>query len=133
MMGAIRQFQSAVTYIKEMDTAINGIAKVTTFSTKRLLEMKDAAIQMGKELGHSSIDIMKAQAEFARVVKDPKSINDLTKTAIVASNVTTMTAEEAAKAINLTRISFKMSAEDSMKILDMWNEIQNNFRKLMRN
>lgn len=47
----------------------------------------------------------------------------------MASNVSTMSAESAAKSLNSAMISFKYNAKDSMMILDTWNEIQNNFRK----
>jgi TP901 family phage tail tape measure protein len=39
-----------------------------------------------------------------------------------------LSAADAAKNLNTTMIAFGIGAKDSMKILDSWNEIQNNFR-----
>ncbi len=44
------------------------------------------------------------------------------------SNVTSMTADEAAKALNTSMITFKKDVSDAMGILDSFNEIQNNYR-----
>jgi TP901 family phage tail tape measure protein len=95
--------------------------------------MKESAIDLGKELGKSSVDIMKGFAEFGRITKDINEIQSLTRTATMASNVTYLTVENASKALTTAMIDFKINAKDIMQVLDQWNEIQNNFRKLMRN
>jgi len=127
-MQITNQVRDSIKYIYDMDTALTELSKVTDFSAERLDNMRQSALELGKQLGHSSVDVMKSMAEFGRVTKDPEAIKQLAKTATMASNVTSMTAQEAAKALNSTMISFKMNATDSMKILDQWNEIQNNFR-----
>jgi TP901 family phage tail tape measure protein len=92
--------------------------------------MQQTAISLGKELGKSSIDIMKGFAEFGRITKDINEIQSLTRTATMASNVTDLTVENASKSITTAMIDFKINAKDSMQLLDQWNEIQNNFRKM---
>jgi TP901 family phage tail tape measure protein len=71
---------------------------------------------------------MKSMAEFGRITKNPEEIIALSRTAVMASNVTSMTADVAAKSLSSAMISFKINAKDSMKVLDQWNELQNNFR-----
>lgn len=131
-MQFINQVRDGIQYIYQMDTAMTELAKVTGFSNEKLDEMRGTAVQLGKELGHSSVDVMKSMAEFGRITKVQSEINELSKVATVASNVTSMSAMDSAKALNMTMISFKKDAKDAMGILDSWNEIQNNFRKLMR-
>lgn len=128
VMGTIHQFQQGVTYIKDMDTAMTELNKVVDFSKEQMEGMRKSALDLGTALGHSSVDVMKSMAEFGRVTKNMTEIQELAKTATMASNVTSLSAQDAAKALNSTIISFGMSAKDSMKILDQWNEIQNNFR-----
>lgn len=130
LFGSFNQLKNGIKYIYDMNTAIVELSKVTNFSKQELNGMKDVAIVMGKELGKSSVEIMKSFAEFGRVAKDMESIKSLSNTAVMTSNVTSMTADVAAKAINTTMIAFKMNAKDSVKILDQWNELQNNYRKL---
>ena len=111
-----------------MDTALTDLSKVVDFSSNQLSEMADSAVNLGKQLGQSSVEIMKGMAEFGRVAKNQKDIIELTRVAGMASNVTTMSAADAAKNITSSMITFGIEAKDSMKILNSWNEIQNNFR-----
>lgn len=129
-MQTINAFRDGIQYIVQMDTAMTELSKVTDMSRDSLNEMKNSAIEMGKALGHSSVDVMKSMAEFGRVTKNKEEIKQLAETAVTASNVSSMSAQEAAKALNTTMITFKINAKDSMGILDSWNELQNNYRKM---
>lgn len=128
----IRAISSGIEYIHRMDDALTDLSKVVNFSTNELNEMADAAINLGKELGQSSVEIMKGMAEFGRVSKNQKDIIELTRVAAMASNVTTMSSADAARNITSSMITFGIEAKDSMKILNSWNEIQNNFREKCR-
>ena len=127
-MQTVNAIKGSIKYIFEMDTALVELSKVTDLSTAKLSMMKDVAVELGQALGHSSVEIMKSMAEFGRVNKNTEDIIRLSKVATVASNVTTMSAQAAASAMNSAMISFRINAKDSMSILDGWNEIQNNFR-----
>lgn len=124
-MQAIR---NGVKYIIEMDTALTELSKVTNLTTEQLVDMKDSAIDLGKQLGVSSAEIMKSMAEFGRVNKDPANIKELSIQAAMASKITTMTADEAAKAFNTTMILYKKNVSDVGHILNSLNNIQNNYR-----
>ena len=112
-----------------MDSALSSLNKVVDMSKSQLLEMRDVAVSLGKELGRSSIEIANAQAEFGRMYKDAESINQLTKTSVMGANVMdNVTSAEVAKGLTTIVTSMKLEAQDSMKILDSMNEIQNNYR-----
>ncbi|MDV7397971.1 phage tail tape measure protein, partial [Arthrospira platensis SPKY1] len=110
------------------DTALVDLSKVVDISKSQMEDMRVSALSLAKDLGQSSVDIVGGMAEFGRVTKDLTEIKELTKTATMASNVTDLSASDAAAALNTTMIAFKINAKDSMKILDQFNEIQNNFR-----
>jgi len=131
-MQAIRGLREGVRYIYEMDTAMTDLSKVVNYTSSEMNDMKDSAIQLGKEMGKSGVEIMKSYAEIGRVFKEAVDIEEFARVAAMASNVTTMTADAAAKAINTSMITFKLGIEDASKLLDQWNEIQNNYRKGMR-
>lgn len=124
----IRVFQDAIEYIREMDDALTDLNKVVELSKRQLDDMRLASIELGKSLGVSSAEIMRGMAEFGRVTKNQKEIIELSKAATVAANVTTMTADDAAKAINTTLITFKKDVSEAMDIINSFNEIQNNYR-----
>jgi len=123
-----RAISQGIQYVYQMDTALTDLSKVVDFSSNQLNEMANASINLGKQLGQSSVEIMKGMAEFGRVTKDQNEIIELTKVAGMASNVTTMSAADAARNITSSMITFGIEAKDSMKILNSWNQIQNNFR-----
>lgn len=126
--GTINQIRKAVDYIIKMDEALTELNKVTNMTEQNLLKMKNTAIAMGKELGVSSVEIMKSMAEFGRVNKNPEEIAKLSKYAAMASKITTMTTQDAAKSFNTTMILYKKNVNDVGHILDSLNNIQNNFR-----
>ena len=121
-----RAISQGIQYVYQMDTALTDLSKVVDFSSNQLNEMADASINLGKQLGQSSVEIMKGMAEFGRITKDQNEIIELTRVATMASNVTTMSAADAAKNITSSMITFGIEAKDSMKILNSWNQIQNN-------
>jgi len=130
-MGIIHQIKNSINYIVEMDTAITNLSKVTNLSVEQLEQMRLKSLELGEELGRTSVQIAKSMAEFGRVFKDTQSIEELSRVAVMFSNVTSMTADEAAKVLNTSMITFKKDVSDAMGILDSFNEIQNNFRKFI--
>jgi CBS domain-containing protein len=129
-MQSINAVRDGLKYVLDMDTALTNLSKVTTLSSEQLDEMRVVAVNLGGDLARSSTEIMKSMAEFGRVFKDTESIKELTTRAVMMSNVTTLSADESAKALNTTMITFKKNVGDASHILDSFNEIQNNFRKL---
>ena len=127
-MQFFHTIRDGIVYIKEFDDALVELQKVTEFTSGTYRDMQMSAISLGKELGKSSVDIMKSYAEFGRVTKIKEEIESLASSAAIASNVTSMSAETAAKAINTTMIAFKINAKDSIQIIDVWNELQNSYK-----
>lgn len=126
--GVKDAFIGTITHVKDMDDALVSLNKVVDLSKGQMEEMRVSALDLGRDLGKSSVDIMKGMAEFGRVTKDLNEIKELTKVSVLTSNVTDLSTENAAKSLNSTIINFKLNAKDAMGILDQWNEIQNNFR-----
>lgn len=128
LVGFVNAIKQSVGSVVQMDTALTSLNKVVNLSTSELKEMRDASVELGKELGKSSIEIMQGMAEFGRITKVKSEIVELTRVATMAANVTDMTAAESAKALTTAMITFGKDASEAMGILDSWNEIQNNFR-----
>lgn len=125
----LRAFKDGVTFIVQMDTALVDLMKVVDLSKTQMVEMTNAAVELGAKLGKSSVEVMKSFAEFGRLNKSTDDIIKLGEAAVLASNVTTMTADDAAKAINVSMITFKKGVGDAMHIVDSFNEVQNRYRE----
>lgn len=124
-----RSLREGIQSVIGMDSALSNLNKVVDMSKTQLLEMRDVAVSLGKELGRSSIEVANAQAEFGRMYKDAESINELTKTSVMGANVMDdVTSAQVAKGLTTIITSMKLEAKDSMRILDSMNEIQNNYR-----
>lgn len=124
----MQSFQEAVKYIINFDTALTDLQKVTDFSIAQYEELAVAASNLGNKFAKSSIDIMKSMAEFGRIEKTVDGIKELTQAASVASNVTSLTAQEAAKAISTSLIVFKKDNLEAISAVDKFNEVQNNYK-----
>lgn len=126
--GIVNAFKDGIGTVVKMDTAMADLNKVANLNAEGLDRARDSAVQLGKEVGRSSIEVAKAQAEFGRVYKDIDTINQMTKTAIIGANVMDgTTTEQVAKGLNTVISSLKLNAEDVTMILDSMNEVQNNF------
>lgn len=122
-------FKNGISATIAMDTALGNLNKVVNLSKEQLSQMRDSAVEMGKELGRSSIEVANAQAEFGRLYKSQDEINEMTKVSLMGANVMDgVSADQVAKGLTTTISSMKMEAKDSITILDSMNEIQNNYR-----
>lgn len=83
VMGVINGFKEAIKYTNEMDNAMTDLSKVVDLSKQQLDGMRDSALQLGEELGKSSLDIMKAMAEAGREFKNTSDITDFVRVNIM--------------------------------------------------
>ena len=108
-----------------MDTALADLNKVVDLSKNQLNEMKESAINLGKELGQSATDVAQAMAEFGRMYKDTASIKEMTRVSVLGSNVMDDTSSaQVAKSLTTIMTAMKKEVGDSMGILDSMNEIK---------
>jgi len=128
LFGSLEKIKQAIDYVGEMDNALTNLNKVVDLSKTQLDSMKDSALELGQELGKSSVSIMDAMAEAGRQFKNTDDIKKFTETAVMASNVTDMTAQQSAKSLTTVMSVFKQNINDVQGDLDSFNEIQNNYR-----
>lgn len=122
--GLITQVRNGVSYIVDMDTALTSLMKVTDMTKEQFEGLRETAIELGKELGKSSVEIMNSFAEIGRAYKDPKEITEMARISTMASNVTSLTAQEAAKDIQTMLLTYKLGVQDAAGVLDTLNEIK---------
>jgi len=128
-------FMSAINFVKQMgqytvefNAAFTDLNKVVDLTISQKARMEQATIDIGRAVGQSSTEIMRGFAEFGRLTKESSEIMELTKTAAIASNVTTLTSAQSADALSTAMITFGIEAKNVGHILDSMNIIQNNFR-----
>lgn len=125
----MQAFRTGFNYVKEIDLAMTELKKVTDetdASYKQFLE--DAAGTSGI-IGSTISDFTEATANFARLGYSMEESASMAETAIVYKNVADGldTVEESTESIISTMKAFGIEANDTMSIIDKYNEVGNNF------
>ncbi len=126
VIGWIRD---GVTAVKEIDSALIELKKVTDETSDTYNRFLDTASAKAEKLGSTIVDVTSATAEFARIGYDMEVASNLAEAAIVYKNVGDgiESASDAAKSIISTIKGFGLEASDAMSIVDKFNEVGNNF------
>lgn len=129
IMQVYQALKQMVAAVIEVDTAMTELRKVTNESEETYSEFIETASRRSKELGATISDTITASADFARLGHSLEEAAALADAAIVYKNVgdgiTDITM--ASESIISTMKAFGVAAEDSMFIVDKFNEVGNNF------
>lgn len=129
----VRAMQEAVSVIIEVDTAVTDLKKVMNEDTN-FSGMLQKATDDAKNLGQTITDVLASYNEFAKQGYNEEETRVLGKSAIVASNVSgDLNAQQSAEFLTSALIQFKLEATESMKVVDKWNELANNFPTTFNN
>ena len=128
---AIRLIRQMVTNVKNLDTAMTELKKVTNETDETYTRFLINATRRAKELGATLTDVVSASADFARLGFSLEEAEKLADAALVYKNVgdgidDINTASESLIA-TLQAFSKELKPEDVMRIVDKFNEVGNNF------
>nr|DAN91922.1 MAG TPA: minor tail protein [Caudoviricetes sp.] len=127
--AAINQIKKGITYVKEIDTALTELKKVTDETDATYKKFLTTASQTAGQIGSTVKDFTNATADFARLGYNIEQASDLAKAASVYANVGDEISDisEASDSIISTMHGFGIEAENAMTIVDKFNEVGNNF------
>ena len=120
--------KSGIATIKDLDTAMVEVKKVTNESAKTYAEFADAAYSSANKIASTASALMTSSADFVRMGNNLQDAATLANNAAVYVNVgdgidiATATSDmvSAMKAFNI-------QADDSVRIIDAYNQVGNNF------
>lgn len=125
MLSVIKK---GITYVKEIDTALTELKKVTDETDETYLRFLKTMSQTGAEIGATVANLTNMAASWARLGYSIKEAGDLAKSTAVLLNVSEFTdADKASEALISTMQAYGYAAEDSMHVVDILNEVGNNF------
>lgn len=115
--------------VLQLDTAMTELRKVTDATEKEYIKFLDNATDRAKILGATLVDTVSATADMARLGYDIIDASALADTALIYQNVGdgVETIEDASSTIISTMQGFNIQAQDSIRIVDMFNEVANNY------
>lgn len=126
MQSALRDIvQNAI----EVDTAMTELKKVTDLSDSGYTEfLSDAGDRAGK-LGATLTEVVNSTADYARLGFDVPAATELADSAIIYKNVGDGLAsiDDATSSLISTMQGFSLASNDSMRIVDRFNEVANRF------
>lgn len=118
----LRGMALAVNTILEVDKQVTELKRVMDEDTN-FEEMLEGSIKLSKELGRSLIETNEALTGFARQGFSDNQTIDLTKSAVVATNISDLKTEESMDAITAAMVVFNIEASKSISIIDKINEV----------
>jgi len=123
--GLVRALRSIVDITKEVESGITELRKVMNEVVTSFQRMEKEAFQLAYDLGQSIQDVLDTMATFGRQGLKQAEVIEMTRTSLLAANVTTMKAADAAEALTAAVRQFNISYEASERVLDAWNNVAN--------
>lgn len=129
IMAAYRAIRKMITAVKELDTAMTELKKVTDETDETYQRFLENASTRAKKLGSSLTDVVKTTADFARLgfsLEDAEVVSDA---ALVYKNVGDgiEDIDQASESLISTMQAFGVEAKDVMSIVDKFNITGNKF------
>ena len=123
----INMMKQAVSMVTEMDTAMTNLRKVAEGTTEEFNNFKDASYGIAKEAGSTATAVVDAATEWARLGYSLAESQKLARTSIIYSNVGELDATTATTDLVSALKAFDIEAENAMHVVDVMNEIGNNY------
>ena len=129
VMYAFNGLRQMVQNVVELDTAMTELKKVTDETDATYERFLNNASSRARDLGATISDTVTATADFARLGYNIDDASALADTAIVYKNVGDgiENISDASESIISTMQAFGIAAEDSMSIVDKFNEVGNSY------
>lgn len=132
MMQAIRTIKEMISSVRELDTAMTELRKVTDLSEQAYDRYLKTAVKTSQKVGASLSDTVNATADFARLGYNISDATNLAEAALVYKNVGDGISGigEASESIISTVKAFEefgVSASNAMSIVDKFNKVGNEF------
>lgn len=129
VMALRKAFRDIYTDVSDVDKAMTELRKVTDLTAASYDSFLKRASSGAKEIGTSISDLVNATADFARLGYSMEDSEMLAKTATIYKNVGDGIEDvgTASESVISTMKAFNIEAQDSMDIIDAFNEVGNNF------
>ena len=128
LMGAWNAIRDGVAVIRELDTAMTGLAKVSDESTESLMRFKDTAHEIAQSISSTTTAVIDAATEWTRLGYSIQEVGELAKATAVYVNVGGgLDSQTATQDIVSAMEAFKLQSTEAMGVVDKMNEVGNNY------
>lgn len=124
----IRYIQQGINTVRELDTAMTEVRKVSNATETQYSSFRDTISSTAKEIATTNKELLNSSADFLRLGYSLDQASDLAKNATLFVNVGDgVDITEATEDMITAMKAFDIQAEDSIKIVDDYNQIGNQF------
>ena len=124
----IRYFRQGFDAVREIDTAMTELKKVSDASPSDITAYFGDAVASAKELGSSVNEMIGATADWQRMGYNLPDSRELGEVAVLYKNVGDgIDVDTANESLVSTMQGFQLQAEDAMSVIDAFNEVSNNY------
>lgn len=120
--------KQGLTYVKEIDSALTELKKVTDETEESYERFLNTAAKTADKVGSTIKEIVSSTADWARIGYSLEDAATLAESTAILLNVSEFRSiDEATSALTSTLQAFSYTAEQSMHVVDVLNEVGNNF------
>lgn len=128
LQKGMQAFKAVIGEIQEIDAQMTELARVADPSLN-LEHLLSRSVDLSKELGASVSDVVGVVGDMARTFGEfnEEQLLAITRTATIMQNVSELSLEQASSTLVGTMKAFNIEAEDTLHIVNAYNEVDNNF------
>ena len=124
----VRYVKQGVQYVKEVDSALTELKKVTNETEEAYERFLNTASETANKVGSTIKDLVNSTADWARIGYNMEEAAALAESTAVLLNVSEFQSiDDATSALTSTLQAFGYTANQSMHVVDILNEVGNNF------
>lgn len=128
LQEAIQAIRQGVTYVREIDSALTELKKVTEGTEEDYNRFLQTMSKTASVIGSTTSELTTMAAEWARLGYSMEESAKLAESTGVLLNVSEFSdATQASEALISTMQAFQYTADDSMHVVDILNEVGNNY------
>lgn len=125
IMQFLRQIQTAVQYVKDIDKAMTNLQIITGMSETSARGLITAYNQLGKEIGATTMEVASGAEEWFRAGKTAEEALYLTRQSLTLSKLAGMSAADATQALISSLNGYKLAATEATGVIDKLIAVDN--------
>lgn len=127
VMGALNQLKSGIQVIRDIDVAMTELNKTSDATSEQYANFKKQASSIASEVGSTNSEVIQSAADWSRLGYSIEEVGNLAKNASIYSNVGDLDIDTATSDMVTAMKAFNIEAKNSIKIVDAYNEVGNEF------
>lgn len=125
---AFNEIRRGIQYVRDIDKALTELKKVTNETAETYEKFLDTASKTADRVGSTIQEVVSSTADWSRLGYDLEDAAKLAESTSVLLNVSEFESiDQATSALTSTLQAFGYTADNAMNVVDVMNEVGNNF------